>query len=457
MDYGEAPLMDQVRRLENHESIYKADINEEPYTISNYPPVYAILVAAINVGVKIPLFQSGRFVSIIFSLVCGLIIGVIGFHLTGRKLYGLVGAIIFLGNPYVLLWSSLARVDMTALAFCLLGILVLFRSKGTTIWIFGAALLMVISVYARQSYLLAGPLAGFVWLWQKNKRQAVIFVSVIGISGLLIFGMINALTHNGFYTNIVVANINNYEISRTLTMFKQLFILWPIILPASFGLGIFLIKNKFQAKDIFIFGDQKQNLRFVYSLIFFTLGAFISALTVGKVGSDVNYFLELISACAIWSVIGIKFFFNQKRALQFLSLGLATIQLIWVLIAGYTLSNTIISTMGNKLAYYNDLFNQVQKATQAGIVLSDDYLDMVVLSGQSIYYQPFEYGQLYQAHLWNPTTFAEEINQKSFPLILIGGNTLDKPCCWPPPLVDAIQNNYQMVAESQLLLFTPMK
>ena len=125
----------------------------------------------------------------------------------------------------------------------------------------------------------------------------------------------------------------------------------------------------------------------MYSLLFFTLGAFISALTVGKVGSDVNYFLELISACAIWSVIGIKVFFNQKRGLHALSLGLATIQLIWVLVAGYTMSHTIISAMDNKLAYYNDLFNRVQKATQAGIVLSDDYLDMGILSGQRLMFQ----------------------------------------------------------------------
>ena len=48
MDYGEAPLMDQARRIMQHEIIYKADFNTEPYVVANYPPLYTLLVAFIN-------------------------------------------------------------------------------------------------------------------------------------------------------------------------------------------------------------------------------------------------------------------------------------------------------------------------------------------------------------------------------------------------------------------------
>ena len=38
-----------------------------------------------------------------------------------------------------------------------------------------------------------------------------------------------------------------------------------------------------------------------WALLPYTAGAFLTALTVGKVGSDINYFLELIGASAIWA------------------------------------------------------------------------------------------------------------------------------------------------------------
>jgi hypothetical protein len=88
-------------------------------------------------------------------------------------------------------------------------------------------------------------------------------------------------------------------------------------------------------------------------------------------------------------------------------------------------------------------------------LLSDDYLDMVVLSGQDIYYQPFEYGQLYQAGLWDPSNFSERIQQKDFPLVVIGGDTINKDCCWVPPLTDSLRISYQMEIKSDVIILTP--
>jgi hypothetical protein len=48
VDYGEAPLMDQVRRIQNGDSLYKENINEPPYIFLIYPPLYPLVVAALN-------------------------------------------------------------------------------------------------------------------------------------------------------------------------------------------------------------------------------------------------------------------------------------------------------------------------------------------------------------------------------------------------------------------------
>ncbi len=448
--------MDQAMRIEGNEPIYKVNLDEPPYIIGNYPPLYILLVAALNAILKIPLFQAGRAISLIFAASSAAIIGLFGSHLTGNKWLGVLSAAIFLGNPYVLIWSSLARVDMMALGFSLLGLWVLYRSEKGTYHILLACALFLLSIFTRQTYLLAGPLAALAWLWHKDKRKALLFGLSFGISSLLIFGIINLITHGGFYTNIVIANINQYEISRMLSLFSQLIMIWPFVIIitlvaaiACVGLPLFRIKSteiRSKEQEFTIFG-----------IGFFCLGGLVSALTIGKVGSDINYFLELIAGCSILGVVGLNYLVAHKTAIKFTALGLLSLQMIWVLAAAFMLIRSTIDWRSNNLANYDALFTRVQNAVREGTVLSDDYLDMVVLSGQHIYYQPFEYGQLYQAGAWEPTKFTEEIMRGSFPLIVIGGETIEKPCCWPAPVARAMADNYVATVSNSLVILTPKK
>ena len=61
------------------------------------------------------------------------------------------------------------------------------------------------------------------------------------------------------------------------------------------------------------------------------------------------------------------------------------------------------------------LARQVQAAVIKGPVLADDRLDLVVLAGQAIYYQPFEYTQMYTAGIWDITSFQRRNHQPKIP------------------------------------------
>jgi len=47
MDYGEGPLLAQTRALGHRENIYRADLTSPPYTISNYPPLYPLVLSPV--------------------------------------------------------------------------------------------------------------------------------------------------------------------------------------------------------------------------------------------------------------------------------------------------------------------------------------------------------------------------------------------------------------------------
>ncbi len=448
--------MDQVKRIENRDVLYKADINQPPYVIANYPPLYMYWVAAANTILKLPLFQAGRFISLLFSILTGSMIGLFSYRLTANRWYGILGAVLFWGHPYVMIWSSLARVDLMALGFSLLGLWILYRYKDSWIGISLACLCFLASIYTRQTYILAGPLAGFIWLWHHSRKHALIFLLSLAGSGLLIFGTINAITHGGFYTNIVVANINLYSLNQTISMMLELVRIWPLILLTSLILVILALYTRIKkSEDV---KDQTLAQSFVvYGLIPYTIGALVSAATVGKIGSNVNYFLELIAVCAVWCTVGLKYLVDKKPVFRYAYLGILFIQLAWVLGYSFLVSQVNTGDMWKSIDKYRSLDQLVKNATGSGPVLSDDFMDMIVLSGQPIYYQPFEYGELYYAGLWNPTPLVDQINQREFPLIIVGGTSLNKNCCWPPPVITALEANYQIQAQNDVLLLTPRK
>jgi hypothetical protein len=84
-------------------------------------------------------------------------------------------------------------------------------------------------------------------------------------------------------------------------------------------------------------------------------------------------------------------------------------------------------------------------------------MDLIVLSGQPLYYQPFEYGELFNANKWDPTSLISQIDAREFPMIIVGGSTLIKDCCWPSPVIKALEANYQIDASNEMLILTPLK
>lgn len=445
-DYGEAPLMDQAKRLQAGVPIYKPDLARPPYVIANYPPLYPALLAALQALTHLPWFHLGRGVSLLAALAGGVFLAQIAVHLAGNRAAGFLAAALFLGHPYTMLWSGLARVDALALAFSLAGLWLVLTKPNRPLWLALAALLLALAVFTRQTYLLAAPAASLVALWLRRRKTALAFAALLAGLCLAAFAWLNAQSNGGFYLHTVLANVNRYEPGRTLAMFRQLLALSPLAL----SLGAWLTATALPSLRPVPSPAPTQTARPALAIYF--LGGLLSALTVGKVGSGVNYFLELIAAAALLSALAPTWLAFARRLLP----ALLTAQLLWAFIVGLFLHQTLVGARWAQLPQYRAQDAAVRAAAAQGQVLSDDFLDLVFLAGQPIYYQPFEYGQLYHAGLWDPTDLARQIRRGEFPLILIGGESLDKECCWPPALVSAIQSRYQVAPQTGALHCTPI-
>src|SRR5687768_5354964 len=153
LDYGEAPLVDQAMRLASGQNIYRADISEPPYTISNYPPLFVTLIA---VSVKLfgpsPSFVVGRIISIVSAWASSVFLVLIVYAPTRDRLAALSAGLVFLAFPFVVYWSPLLRIDMLALALSLAGLYLLVSKPVSTRQLLAVGLLLVAAIYTRQSY-----------------------------------------------------------------------------------------------------------------------------------------------------------------------------------------------------------------------------------------------------------------------------------------------------------------
>lgn len=424
LDYGEAPLVDQAMRLANGENIYRPDLDSPPYTISNYPPLYPLALAPF---IKIigPTFLAGRIISLLSTLVTAFFLARIIYTQTKDRAGGVIAGVLFLAIPYVVGWSPLLRVDMLALAFSTAGLYVISRWDEGRRDLVLAGILLVAAIYTRQSYALAAPLGAFIWLLVQDRRRAIEFAAIVGGLTLGFFLLLNTLTQGGFYFNIVTANVNEYDIERLEDWASNLLDAAPILLVFA---GAFLVVGF-------------RRIRSWPLLSPYLIGASISALTIGKIGSNANYLLELCAALSL--VTGAFIAWSHDRPWL-----RATFLVLLALQTGQLMQNTLAGEIEGakwRLKPIKELTDLEWIAeTAEGPVLGDEFMGMITLQDRPLYLQPFEATQLSDAGLWDQELLLESIRDQEFSIILIHhfvGFPVYKER-WTPEMLTAITQNY---------------
>jgi hypothetical protein len=425
LDYGEAPLVDQAMRLGSGENIYRQDLTSPPYTISNYPPLYVLtLVPFVKIfGAS---FFPGRLISVLSTIAAAIFLNLIIKIFTKDRLAAIISTFLFLSVPYVVGWSTLLRVDMFALGLSLAGLYVLVRDPINKRDLLISALLLVAAIYTRQSYALAAPFAAFVWLWTKDQRRAVSLAAIVVGTSLVLFFILNILTRGGFYFNIVTANVNQFDLDRLTNWLKTIWRTAPILLIIG-AVFLLLAPKRFRSWPL---------------LAPYLLGAFLAALTIGKIGSNINYLLEFFAALCFATGAFIAWS-SERRWLRILILILLTMQTGQFI---QTSLNEPIESLKWRLKpgkELDDLEWIVNTADDQ--VLADEFMGMITLQDKPLYLQPFEMTQLANAGLWDQTALLERIQNRDFSIILIH-HFMQYPVYkerWTPEMLESITENYQ--------------
>lgn len=477
LDYGEGTVLNQTLRMIEGQPLYPADISTPPYLVSNYPPVF-ILINALFMLLTGPNLFIGRMVVLLSTIGTAIIIGLIIHHFYPKSgiLPGLTGAAVFLITPYVLQWSGYYRIDIPALLFSLLGLYCVIKNPEETQTILLAVLFFLLAAYTRQTFGLAAPFAAAIWVWTKNRQQALRLVLMYAFIGLAFFALLQALSRGGFFFHIIEANVNPFS-WRTVDHFaREVYrdMTWLII---------------------FIVPFMVIGWRFFKSYLFIAPYCFVSfavAITIGKVGSNVNYLLEISAALALlagviigqtWNVLPMiesdipNFDTQSDKIPKKEPVSTTSRRKMWINLLVYCAFCVILiiqlislsrQSLFRPIAWHRDrikmgtayqlLERSVLDASQEGPVLVDELSAMLSTNRIPFYFQPFAVSQLAMANRWDQTPFVNAIGQQKFPLIMIHHFPgypvyLER---WTPEMLTAIFNNYSAINfRANSLVFEP--
>jgi hypothetical protein len=412
VDYGEGPILDQVLRLAHFENIYSPNFDLPPYRIANYPPLY-LLVQLPFAWITGPALWYGRSISLLGVLATALFIGLTLHYLTKDLLASTVGALLLLALPYILYWSPFCRVDSLALGLSWAGLFVIVRWNASRKGLFAGALLLTAAVFTRQSYALAAPLAAFMWLFATPpRRRAFKLAGEVAGMGLGLFLCLNLVTRGGFFLNIVAANVNPFFWHTVKDHAVKIWDRLPYLLVSSVAFGAIAFRLR---------------QRSWWLVTPYLLGGALSALMIGKDGSNVNYLYELcaglsLAAGALLALPGRQW--PLKIAL--------IVPLVWQVHVLFDWS---------RQEYYSWVMQRIRRDAPDiirlqeivreadGPVLADEYMALIPLAGKRLVFQPFEFKQLAAAGLWDQQFFLNAIAQQEFAAILL----------YDPPTWEALQ------------------
>jgi len=314
-DQGEGFELYDAIRLAAGQNIY-LDNSLFPFYSSNYPPVYRLMVAPL-VWLFGPHIWTARLVTFVCSLVIGALIlaaarramtveqrGWMAQHPLARAallLGPLAAALAFFAANYVYYIGPLARAHIPMVMFAFAGILCLdiglsggpdpAQARVRPRWVAAGVSLLIVAGFTKLQAVDALA-AGFGFLLFRNPRLCfkALLASALATAGVVI--VLNAASQGQFWLNVVLANVNEYDIQRTWLFYGQWFRLQGALIVCS---------ALYVAWDV-VAAIRARSLRpiTVWSM-YFGAGAAIGMLT-GKWGAGPTYLVAAIAASCVCTI-----------------------------------------------------------------------------------------------------------------------------------------------------------
>jgi hypothetical protein len=420
-----------------HDGTLYYDLQHYPYTVCAYMPSFYWLESAL-IRAGLSAFHAGRLIS--FAALLGLVVlcGRIALLYTDDRHAAWVASLAAASSSVLGSWGTTGQVDILAAFFALAAFYNYARYEvrgANSLWI--AGVYAFVAVFTKQT-MLAAPAAIFVLLLLRDRKKALWFGAIFGLTVAAAVLAINASLNGRFLANTVFANMNPFSKAKFLVQFRYL-------ISVSFGMLVIVAVS---------FGRMLRG-RALAPAIYLILAALVFLGTAPKIGSDTNYQIEstlLLAVCAGIGLHEIQFFkLYFERSKSWITLLLIPLALHMSI--GYRVSaNSLLARLMNEKlqrAKIDQLRPYVERSR--GLVLATDYSAMVRLR-QRIDVEPLIYNLLVLNHVIDPEPVRRDLARGAFSTVVLAEDVFQPKQVndaefgtLPDDQLDEVRKHYRLV------------
>ncbi len=413
LDDGEGFCLNQAVRLASGEALYPP-ISTPPWVVTNYPPVYPTILSWLIDPAR-PTMFGGRLISIISTVMIAIAAsGCVRSCINRDNLTPWIGWItIFLVvcSPVLYFWAALLRVDILATALGMIALWIAVASRGPMIFL--SLPFLLAAMFTRQSSVEAF-IAIAVWMLfgragkqgekKSGLKESALFILAWIAGVVVILLLLNSWSDGEFWRHTVTYTRTRFFPERIWSNLQ-----W--ILPAHAILFIVLIPTL-----VLALRDPKRRI-----IGIFCIASIGTALLSGKVGSDLNYFLNLVISMACLAALlaydGIRELKRSGRPRNELILALLLIPAILIQ-TGLLEGNRSQSYNPERSDYMNGSMVVEILSGVNGPILSEDE-GFCLLAGHEVLFNPFIMSEMAREGIWNQAPLVQAIENREFDIIML--------------------------------------
>jgi hypothetical protein len=419
-DFGEGPLLGVGVRVAQGLSAYPP-ATELPYVISPYGPLpyylAGLLVKLFGVS-----FTEPRVLVVISGMWCAAMIALLAHHWGGGRVVSLGCGLFYLSRPVVERCLPLFRVDLVGLALSLTGLYFFVKSKR---WYLSVPFFL--SALFCRFLLVSAPLACFLYaVYRKEIRKASWFATSNITLGALAFLWAQRQTRGWFAFHTFWANAGHpFSLSQAIDQLQGELAGECFLVVLALALAWFLRSRPGVSLPLTYLGL-----------------SFLTCLTVGKMGANVNYFLEWQGAVCLCAGLAYQFLRATSDYSRVVYAVLPATLAAMLLLSLHSPKPDSDIDAGCRQAY------KYVEDDPGERILSENPGAVVMAGKSSLVFEPFLWTRQVVNKGWPDTEIVNLIRSRQIDLIVLGtpaikGTMRDER--WPNSVEDAIQQNYQLV------------
>ena len=454
LDYGEGIVWQQAVLIPGPRMY--SNSTDLPFIVFHYTPLYHLFTRTALL-VQPDWLAAGRLVSSLATLPIAL--SAMGLVLIASRRperpYGgcelaiaLAVGLLVMCLHAVRSWGMLMRVDMVAIAFGTMGLLVGSWANGRFVGTVAALLLCVAAVYTKQSQLPAG-ISVFLVALLRNPRNALGAAVLSGAVGFGALEWMQVLTGGGFLHNIIGYNLNPFAIRHAFRVFWPERSSFPImvvmlaIIPVLIGSlfpSIMRLQLRAAAREILALRttDTASACR---ALLLLDFGfASLMLFTAFKSGGNYNYLLEwLVVGCVLIGVFLVDLTQHPRWN------GWAFHGVMFVLVATLVVQPLRSAPQllnGNNLAAQIALVRRIAAATRP---VASENMTLLMRAGKQVIFEPAIVTDLAASGRWDESPLVRMIQADGFAFMITTDNEIGGGHYRSPAVDAAMRGAYPRV------------